>query len=46
MSSGHVALAAERDAIDLAGDEAQQDDNGHQQTPDSPELLVVHCFGG
>jgi hypothetical protein len=27
-----------------AGDEAQQDDNCHQQTPDSPELLVVHCF--
>jgi hypothetical protein len=29
-----------------SGDEAKQDDNGHQQTPDSLELLVVHCFGG
>jgi len=26
-----------------AGDEVQQDDDGHEQTSDSPELLVVHC---
>jgi hypothetical protein len=25
-----------------AGDETQQDDDGHQQTPNSPELFVVH----
>jgi hypothetical protein len=28
-----------------AGDEAEQDDDDHEQTSDSPELLVVHCFG-
>jgi hypothetical protein len=26
-----------------AGDKARQVDDGHQQTSDSPELLVVHC---